>query len=314
MELYWEQGLLDAWLEYAIQSDRSDFSLHPRFDRLGLQVVSAIRFLPPNGVERAFELQGDPGLVRLDPRWHQAALRFVELGFEHILGGTDHLLFLLCLIIPFRKLRALVLIVTSFTVAHSITLIASAFGFAPGGLWFPPLVEVLIAMSILYMGLENIVGSDVRRRWIITFAFGLVHGFGFSFALRETLQFAGSHLITSLLAFNVGIELGQLLVLVVLVPLLELLFRFVVAERLGVIILSAFVLHTAWHWMIERGERLSRFPWPAFDAATFASGIRALMLALSVAGVVWLVNAALRHRHEHRLEAARNKESADGEA
>ncbi|HSQ04762.1 MAG TPA: HupE/UreJ family protein, partial [Burkholderiales bacterium] len=151
MELYWEQGLLDAWLDYGIQSDRSRFSIHPRFARLGLQVVSAIRFVPPGSAERAFELHGDPGLVRLDPRWHQAALRFVELGFEHILGGIDHLLFLLCLIIPFRNLRALVLIVTSFTVAHSVTLIASAFGFAPGALWFPPLIEVLIAMSILYM-------------------------------------------------------------------------------------------------------------------------------------------------------------------
>ena len=87
---------------------------------------------------RAFELVGDPGLVRLDPRWHQAALRFVALGFSHILDGTDHLLFLLCLVIPFRRSAPLVLIVTSFTVAHSVTLIASAFGFAPDAQWFPP--------------------------------------------------------------------------------------------------------------------------------------------------------------------------------
>src|SRR6185503_13712210 len=150
-------------------------------------------FLPPGGPVRAFELDGDPGLVRLDPRWHQAALRFVALGFRHILGGTDHLLFLLCLVIPFRRLRALVLVVTSFTLAHSITLIASAYDLAPGVLWFPPLIETLIAMSIVYMALENIVSPRLTRRWLITFAFGLVHGFGFSFALRESLQFAGSH-------------------------------------------------------------------------------------------------------------------------
>ena len=116
--------------------------------------------------------------------------------------------------IPFRRFRSLVVIVTAFTVAHSITLIASAFGLAPGGLWFPPLIETLIAVSILYMALENIVGAmSVQRRWMLAFAFGLVHGFGFSFALRETLQFAGAHLVTSLLSFNVGVELGQLLVL-----------------------------------------------------------------------------------------------------
>ena len=71
---------------------------------------------------RAFEFHGDPGLVQLDPRWHQAALRFVKLGFSHILDGTDHLLFLVCLVIPFRRLRSLVAVVTAFTVAHSITL------------------------------------------------------------------------------------------------------------------------------------------------------------------------------------------------
>jgi hypothetical protein len=209
---------------------------------------------------RAFEYNGDAGLVRLDPRWHQAALTFVRLGFFHILDGIDHLLFLFCLVIPFRQPRQLLIIVTSFTVAHSITLISSAFGLAPGALWFPPLIETLIAASILYMALENIVGgANVHRRWIITFGFGLVHGFGFSFALHETLQFAGSHLVTSLLAFNVGVELGQILVLAVLVPALALLFRYVVAERIGTIILSALVAHTGWHWLLERWDLLRKF-------------------------------------------------------
>src|SRR6185436_13174125 len=162
--------------------------------------------MPPNGAVRAFEFNGEPGLVHLDPRWYQAALQFVKLGFLHILDGTDHLLFLFCLVIPFRKFRQLLLVITAFTVAHSITLIASAYNLAPDALWFPPLVETLIAMSIVYMALENIVGSKLHLRWIITFAFGLVHGFGFSFALRETLQFAGSYMLTSLLSFNVGVE------------------------------------------------------------------------------------------------------------
>ena len=300
VDLFWNQGLLDVLLEYPIKLDGSEFSIHPQLARLGLQVVVALRFLPPGGVARAFELHGDTGLVRLDPRWHQAALRFVEAGFLHILDGTDHLLFILCLVIPFRRFRTLVLIVTSFTVAHSITLIASAFGFVPDALWFPPLVETLIAVSIIYMALENIVGSNLTRRWIITFAFGLIHGFGFSFALRDTLQFAGSHLLTSLLSFNVGVELGQLLVLVVLVPGLGLLFRFVVAERIGTIILSALVAHTAWHWMIERGERLSRFPWPALDAALLASVMRWLMALLILGGLVWLVYGVQQHRIRRR--------------
>ncbi|MEO5924603.1 MAG: HupE/UreJ family protein [Bryobacteraceae bacterium] len=255
-----EQVMLDAVLEYPIRSETSQFSIRPKLERLGMTVVTVLWFLPPEGTVRAFEYTGDAGLVRLDPSWLQAALTFVRLGFFHILDGTDHLLFLFCLVIPFRKLRQLLMIVTSFTVAHSITLIASAFNLAPSALWFPPLIETLIAASIVYMALENIVGTaSVHRRWIITFAFGLVHGFGFSFALHETLQFAGSHLMTSLLAFNVGVELGQILVLLLLVPALTLLFRYVVAERMGTIILSALVAHTGWHWMLDRWEVLRKF-------------------------------------------------------
>ena len=255
-----EQVMLDAALEYPIRSEASEFSIRPKLERLGMNVVTVLWFLPPAGTVRAFEYTGDAGLVRLDPSWLQAASTFVRLGFFHILDGTDHLLFLFCLVIPFRKLRQLLMIVTSFTVAHSITLIASAFGVAPSALWFPPLIETLIAASIVYMALENIVGTaSVHRRWIITFGFGLVHGFGFSFALHETLQFAGSHLVTSLLAFNVGVEIGQVLVLLVLVPLLGLLFRYGVAERVGTIILSALVAHTGWHWMVERWDVLRKF-------------------------------------------------------
>ena len=205
---------------YDIQSDQSRFAIRPGLTRLGLRVNVVMRLLTPGNAERAFDVHGDPGIVELDPRWHQAALRFTKDGFFHILDGIDHLLFLFCLVIPFRRLRPLVAVVTAFTVAHSITLIASAFDMAPSALWFPPLIETLIAASIVYMAIENITGAHLQRRWVVTFAFGLVHGFGFSFALRESLQFAGSHLLTSLLAFNVGVELGQLLVLVVMLPVL----------------------------------------------------------------------------------------------
>ena len=290
-ELYWNQGLLDVLFEYPTNSDLSNFSIQPRFARLGLRVATVLRFLPPGGAVRAFEFDGDPGLVRLDPRWHQAALRFVEAGFLHILDGTDHLLFLFCLVIPFRRLRPLITVVTAFTVAHSVTLIASAYNLGPDALWFPPLIETLIAVSIVYMALENIVGSNVQRRWMIALGFGLVHGFGFSFALRQNLQFAGSHLLTSLLSFNVGVELGQLLVLALLIPVLAILFRFVVAERIGTIILSALVAHTGWHWMIDRGERLRQFGWPAISTAQLASVMRWLIVILILAGLVWLAFA-----------------------
>jgi hypothetical protein len=131
------------------------------------------------------------------------------------------------------------------------------------------------------MALENIVATGLHRRWLISFGFGLVHGFGFSFALKETLQFAGAHLVTSLLAFNVGVELGQLLVLLLLVPLLDALLRGA-RERAFTVVLSALVAHTGWHWMLERSTALRqfRFERPAFDVLLAASGLRWLMLLL----------------------------------
>jgi hypothetical protein len=295
-ELAFQQAMLDVIIDYPITSDSARFSINPTLARLAVRTTTVLRFVPAKGAERAFQYMGDPGLVRLDPRWHQAALSFIRLGFFHILDGLDHLLFVFCLVIPFRRIRPLVAIITSFTVAHSITLIASAAGFAPSALWFPPLIEVLIALSIVYMAFENIVGPKLERRWLIAFGFGLVHGFGFSFALRESLQFAGTHLTTSLLSFNAGVELGQFLVLLLAIPLLELMFRKVVAERMGTILLSALVAHTAWHWMLERGAVLReyRFQWPAFDLALAASAMRGLMIILILAGALWLMAGLYR--------------------
>ena len=301
-QLYWQQALLDILFEYPIESDQSDFSIRPGLERLALRVVTVLRFLPPSGAVRAFQYNGDMGVVKLDPRWHQAALRFVQLGFFHILDGIDHLLFLLCLVIPFRRLKPLVVIVTAFTVAHSITLVASAFGLAPDTLWFPPLVETLIAASIVYMALENIVGKiGLHRRWAITLVFGLVHGFGFSFALRETLQFAGSHMLMSLLSFNVGVELGQILALMMMIPLLEALFRYGVAERVGTIILSALVAHTGWHWMTTRVGALIQyqFRWPALDMALLMNALGWLLLISVLSGAGWLAYGLLKRTAEH---------------
>ena len=311
-DVYWNQTMLDVLFDYPIHSDHARFSIHPGLGRLGLRVLIVLRFLPPGQNVRAFEFLGDPGLIRLDPRWYQAALRFVGLGFQHILEGTDHLLFLFCLVIPFRRFKALIPVVTAFTVAHSITLIASAYNLAPSALWFPPLIETLIAISIVYMALENIVGGiSVQHRWMIALGFGLVHGFGFSFALKQTLQFAGSHLLTSLLSFNLGVELGQLLVLAVLIPVLDLLFRLVVAERMGTIIASALVAHTAWHWMLDRADRLSqfRFTWPSLTPSLMLTWVHWLMIFTILTALAWLFFAVFARGLKWKRDRLDSRES-----
>ncbi len=293
VDLYWRQGMLDVLVTYPIRSAESRFSVDARLAGLGVETNTVLRFVLPNGAERPFSFVGNPGLVFLDPSWFQASWRFIELGFKHILAGMDHLLFLLCLLIPLRSVRALVPVITSFTIAHSITLIASVFGVLPSVLWFPPLIETLIALSIVYMAFENIVGFKQENRWLVTFGFGLIHGFGFSFLLTESMQFAGAHLITALLSFNVGVEFGQLLVLLLVVPLLRILFKYVVAEKVGIILLSALVAHSAWHWMAERWSALMGYDirMPILNSDFYAGLWQWGMLVLVAAGVLWAMNS-----------------------
>lgn len=289
VDLFWRQGVLDVMVTYPIESDESEFSVNPEIGTLSNQTTTVLRFLVPGGAERVFNYLGNPGLVQLDPRWHQAAFRFVKMGFEHILDGIDHLLFLFCLLIPLRSLRRLIPVITSFTVAHSITLISSAFGMTPNALWFPPLIETLIALSIVYMAFENIVGAKLEHRWVVAFGFGLVHGFGFSFLFSDTLQFAGGHLFSSLLAFNVGVELGQILVLLLVIPLLNILFRYFVQERIGTILLSALLAHSAWHWMLDRGVILGQFQlqMPILDSIFFAGLMRWGIMLIIIGLILW---------------------------
>jgi hypothetical protein len=300
-EVFWNQGHFDAHFEYPISSERSDFSLQTRMaPGLAGRVKLSLRFMPPDGAVRAYQLTSGAGHVMLDPRWHQAAWAFVKFGFLHILDGLDHLLFLLCLVIPFRRIGwTLVGVITSFTLAHSVTLIAASYGLVPSAAWFPPLIETLIALSILYMAIENVFRPNLQRRWMLTFAFGLVHGFGFSFLLQSQLQFAGSHLLASLLAFNVGIELGQLLVLAILVPAIALAFAWVRSgEKALNVVLALLIGHSAWHWTLERGQALRDVEWPAVSTWLGPAG-----LALATLGLVGGLLSFLRQRESHRVRA-----------
>lgn len=286
---------LEVLLEVATSAPVRDLVIEPHWANLGVRTTTVLTLVNTNGTARRYSFVGNPGEVRVDPRWWHAAWTFVQHGMAHMLGGIDHLLFVLCLVLPFRQWRPLVGMVTAFTVAHSITLIAAALGFVPSVAWFAPLVEVFIAASIVYMAIENVLGARVERRWIVAFIFGLVHGFGFSSALGDTLQFAGAHLITSLLAFNVGVELAQLGVLLVMIPLLDrLLAR--IPERVGIVVLSTLVAHEAWHWMTARfaDVRAVPFTMPTFDAALAVTLIRVAMAVLMLTGVAWALSGWMR--------------------
>jgi HupE / UreJ protein len=302
-EFFWSQGLLDVQFEYPIASEQSRFSIAPRLARLGIRTLTVLRFLPPAGGVRSFEFVGDPGLVPLEPLWRETVVRFLELGCARLIDSADQLLFVVVLVAPFRRIRSIVALMAAFIVAQSLALVAADLGIAPDALWFPPLVDTLIAASIIYMALENVVitsrfavspissGTSLKRRWIATFAFGVAHGFASAFVLKPALQLAGSHPWTAMLSFNAGVELAQVVVVVLLVPALALLARFLVGDVLGVILVSALAGHAGWHWMVDRWELLRKFTfeWPTIDAVFLAGALRWMMLLVVAAGCYWLV-------------------------
>ncbi len=302
-QIAYEAGYLDVHFTYPIRSPRSVFAIESLVGAdLGDTAKLTIRFIPLDGTSRAMMISAGSGQVSLDPTWYEAAFGFVRLGVEHILTGIDHMLFLLCLVIPFRRVKPLIPVITAFTLGHSITLIGTAYNLAPVGGWFPPFVEAAIAATIFYMAIENIVGANLRRRWIIAALFGLVHGFGFADILKEQLQFAGSYLLVSLVSFNIGIEIGQLAVLCVFVPALALLFRGAMSGRMGIIVLSAIVANVAWQWMMERGKALWETPWPQPTGAGLMELARwVLALGVAVAGATFL-SKWLDRRHPALIE------------
>jgi hypothetical protein len=291
-----DSGYLVVHFVYPVTSDHSRFEIQSQIAvDVGVLAPLTIRFQRGDDVGRAMIVAGGADPVDLDPLWYRAAGGFVVLGVEHILSGTDHLLFLLCLVVPVRRLRDIVPVITAFTAAHSVTLIASAMGLAPRGAWFPPLVEAAIAASIVYTAIENIVTPTVGRRWLISCLFGLIHGFGFSNALGDSLQFAGKHLLLSLLAFNVGIEAGQLGVLFVGLPLLILLRRWF-SSRTVVVVLSALGGALGGVWLFERWQILRKLDETCSSAFCMNQTVPWLVLAVGVLGLASMISVYLKRR------------------
>ena len=150
-----------------------------------------------------------------------AVKTFVYQGIKHILSGTDHILFVLCLILGALSLGALAWRVTGFTLGHSVTLILGFFGLTPEAPWFIPLVETGIALSIIYVAVIALSARAHAGTVLMTTALGLLHGLGFAFVLHEILQVTAPNLWHSLIAFNIGVEIGQLAIVILIWPLLQ---------------------------------------------------------------------------------------------
>jgi hypothetical protein len=211
----------------------------------------------PDGQVSQRVVQADSPGYEVEPRasfWASAG-RFLRLGIEHIFTGYDHIAFLLGLLLLGGSFKELVQIVTAFTVAHSITLALATLAVVNPT---PRLIEPLIAASIVYVAAENLwalrrgtLASTLRHRWMLTFAFGLVHGFGFASVLRE-LHLPRSGVAAALVTFNLGVEVGQVCIVALAVPLLATLRRTRWFEPLGVRLCSLAVGCLGLTWLVQR--------------------------------------------------------------
>ena len=178
---------------------------------------------------------------------HVSWQSFLLLGMKHILTGYDHLLFLFALLLRKQTLKQYAAMITAFTLAHSVTLTLSVLGIVD----LPShIVEPLIALSICYVAIENIFRKKVSYRWALTFFFGLIHGLGFASILKE-MAIPKSALAASLISFNVGIEIVQLGLILLVLPVLTW-FQRQPSYKRGMITGSAVIFVLGAFWLVQR--------------------------------------------------------------
>lgn len=189
-------------------------------------------------------------LAGTSPPRHVPLLEYVKLGIEHIITGYDHLVFLFGLLIIGGRFKSIVATVTAFTVAHSLTLSAATLEWVrlPGSV-----VEPLIALSIVYVGVENLIRKKPRQRWVPAFGFGLIHGLGFASLLGDLgVGSPGTGIVGPLLSFNLGVEIGQIALAAVAMPLIWKLNRSPIFQSRWLPVCSILICLAGTFWLAER--------------------------------------------------------------
>lgn len=272
-KVYVGDTTLDVLLRYTSESAIYQYALSSTLDpSLPDQDETANLVLDysPSGVQvfRARGLLHEPVVVTRSV--FDAVITFIKEGVKHILEGLDHVLFVICLVLGAMHIRPLLWRVTGFTVGHSITLSIGFFGFVPTAAWFVPAVEMGIALSIIYVAVVAVlpdlksgstsVWQQNKNEWTVvavTGLIGLLHGLGFSFVLQNILQVTSPNIWQSLLAFNIGVEIGQLLIVIVAVLVFYLISLLGGrAMRINRFLVAGVCAATACYWVVERGSNM----------------------------------------------------------
>jgi len=259
-DLFWNQGFFDAELEYPLAARQPHLAVRVNVaPELGARLKLQLDFLPLERPARRYVLPGGSGWVALDPRWHEAAWIFLKSGFGAALT-FERFVFLACLLAPFWKLRAPVMLVALLIVLQALALFAASLGALAGARWIGILYDASLAGAILLVAIGNLAAPNLRVRLALSAVIGVISGFALGPALAAAWQFSGTHAIVSAIAFNAGAAFATLVLAALAFGVLRALIDRILGAPLAVVLVSALIGHMAWHWLEryhELGHELS---------------------------------------------------------
>ena len=288
------KGLVDLRFEYPTAPAEGHFSI--RFNGLraaNRAVQTPVHYVTASHATRTFTVAGGPQRVSLEPRALTVASQFARLGIEQLTQIPEHLLFLLCLVIPPRRIRTVLGAFGAFAAGHVVALTASALIPRPMDLPVLLAVQTATAATLVVAALQNITAPRVVWVQIVSGVFGLVDGASFGSAYRDAWMLAGPHTFVSLVSFAAPVVLGSLWLLLIVQPVVGIVYRWGLPERLVIILLSAVPVHAGLHGILDRGPQLLQLDFAGSDPMLFVLSshwppfVMAFVLAilLAIAGV-----------------------------
>jgi len=288
-DLFWDQGFFDVELEYPLRAADSRLSIRsnvaPELER---RVQLRLTFLPPNAPMRNYEIASGSGWIPLDPSALEAAWSSLKRGFADSFA-VDRLVFLLCLIAPFRDLRSLLAVVVVMAGMQALTMTATGAHWFSEAAWLQPLADVGLALAVLLLAIGNLGAPSLRRRWFIAAVIAALGGFAIGPLFAQSWQFAGMHPVVAALSYNAGVVAGAVFILVVAQVMLRAVFAFVLGAPLGVIVLSALLAWMGWQWLFDAAHRLRQAMDAGVSSTSIVAVVRWLLPALLVGGAAYFL-------------------------
>jgi xanthosine utilization system XapX-like protein len=303
--LFLDQAWFDMRLRYRLASNQPAVAIDPKVAAWGVRVSTVLNIVDAAGQVRTVVFESNPGTIYLAPQWTDAGRQFMDRGSRFVRSTAPLLLFLFCLVLPFRRYRPATPPVVAFVATLLVGLLASMMGLRSDAVWFQPLLAVLEVVAILLAAFANIADQVTPRgRTLFACCAGLIFGLSSAPTLEAALQFGGSHPAVSVLAFSTGAVVTLMASAAFVVPVMSYLFSRARTERIERVIVSALAADTAWGWLTDRWGQLAKIPFAVvFETGAAALVLRVLAGLVLLAGALWFLNDWLKSHHLGDAEA-----------